>query len=99
MHFNNVWRFYMQMKRSPGKSGSHFNPYSDLFSPNERHYIVTSTLCWGVMVALLFYLANVIGPFLLFNLYGIPYLVSFFMIAKLIKLNKTLYLLEKLNIT
>ncbi|CAI9298033.1 unnamed protein product [Lactuca saligna] len=63
------------LKRSPGKSGSHFNPYSEIFSPNERHYIVTSTICWGVMVGLLFYIANLIGPMLLFNLYGIPYLI------------------------
>ncbi|KAK1426847.1 hypothetical protein QVD17_15527 [Tagetes erecta] len=62
-------------KRSPGKSGSHFNPYSDMFSPNERHYIVTSTLCWTLMVANLIYLSIVIGPTLLFKLYIIPYLI------------------------
>ncbi|KAJ0738075.1 putative fatty acid desaturase domain-containing protein [Helianthus annuus] len=63
------------MKRSPGKSGSHFNPYSELFSPDERHYIVTSTICWGVMVVLLVYLANLVGPLLLLNLYGVPYFI------------------------
>nr|BAF30810.1 omega-3-desaturase [Eustoma grandiflorum] len=26
--------------RSPGKTGSHFNPYSDLFRPNERKQII-----------------------------------------------------------
>ncbi|KAI3526255.1 hypothetical protein L1887_05501 [Cichorium endivia] len=62
-------------QRSPGKSGSHFNPYSDMFTPNERHYIVTSTLCWTLMVVNLVFLSIVIGPTLLFNLYGIPYLI------------------------
>ncbi|KVI03676.1 Fatty acid desaturase, type 1 [Cynara cardunculus var. scolymus] len=62
-------------QRSPGKSGSHFNPYSGMFNPNERHYILTSTLCWALMVANLCYLSIVIGPTLLFNLYGIPYLI------------------------
>lgn len=67
-----------QWQRSPGKSGSHFNPYSDMFTPNERHYIVTSTLCWALMVANLAFLSIIIGPTLLFNLYGIPYLVCLF---------------------
>ncbi|KAD3338501.1 hypothetical protein R6Q59_026732 [Mikania micrantha] len=61
--------------RSPGKYGSHFNPYSDLFAPNERRYIVTSTLCWALMVANLIYLSTIIGPTLLFKLYGIPYFI------------------------
>lgn len=61
--------------RSPGKEGSHFNPYSDLFHPSERKHIVTSTLCWSVMVALLLVLSQSIGPVLLFKLYGIPYLI------------------------
>ncbi|PWA82591.1 omega-3 fatty acid desaturase [Artemisia annua] len=61
--------------RSPGKSGSHFNPYSDMFAPNERRYIVTSTLCWTLMVVNLFFLSTVIGPALLFKLYGIPYVI------------------------
>ncbi|XP_049370143.1 omega-3 fatty acid desaturase, endoplasmic reticulum-like isoform X2 [Solanum verrucosum] len=61
--------------RSPGKKGSHFNPYSDLFQPNERKCVVTSTLCWTLMVALLFYLHTVIGSLQLLKLYGIPYMI------------------------
>lgn len=66
----------MQMKRSPGKSGSHFNPYSDLFQPHERKYIVTSTVCWTIMTIVLFYLCTVFGTLQMLNIYGIPYLVS-----------------------
>lgn len=72
-------KFYtsvMQMKRSPGKSGSHFNPYSDLFQPHERKYVVTSTLCWTVMAALLLYLCTAFGSLQMFKIYGAPYLVS-----------------------
>lgn len=64
------------MRRSPGKKGSHFNPYSDLFQPNERKCVVTSTLCWTLMAALLFYLRNVVGSLQLLKLYGVPYMVS-----------------------
>ncbi|KAK4342542.1 hypothetical protein RND71_038358 [Anisodus tanguticus] len=63
------------MKRSPGKSGSHFNPYSDLFQPNERNYIVTSTVCWTIMAAILVYLCTVFGTLLMFKIYGVPYLI------------------------
>ncbi|CAK9164196.1 unnamed protein product [Ilex paraguariensis] len=61
--------------RSPGKQGSHFNPYSELFLPSERKYIVTSTVCWTMMIALLGYLSNTIGPLQMLKLYGIPYLI------------------------
>nr|XP_025887070.1 omega-3 fatty acid desaturase isoform X2 [Solanum lycopersicum] len=61
--------------RSPGKKGSHFNPYSDLFQPNERKCVVTSTLCWTLMAALLFYLRNVVGSLQLLKLYGVPYMI------------------------
>ncbi|KAI5674985.1 hypothetical protein M9H77_05935 [Catharanthus roseus] len=61
--------------RSPGKRGSHFNPYSDLFQPNERKQIVTSTICWTTMLALLFYFSTIIGPIQILKLYGLPYLI------------------------
>ncbi|KAE8726780.1 Omega-3 fatty acid desaturase [Hibiscus syriacus] len=59
--------------RSPGKSGSHFDPGSDLFGPNERTDIITSTACWAAMVGLLVYLSSAMGPIQLLKLYGIPY--------------------------
>ncbi|KAG9143501.1 hypothetical protein Leryth_016487 [Lithospermum erythrorhizon] len=61
--------------RSPGKSGSHFNPYSDLFQPNERKQVLTSTICWFTMLAFLISLSFVFGPFQLLKIYGIPYLI------------------------
>ncbi|CAO2817065.1 unnamed protein product [Amaranthus hypochondriacus] len=61
--------------RSPGKTGSHFHPDSDLFTPNEKHDIVTSTACWSAMVALLVGLSFVMGPIQLLKLYGIPYVI------------------------
>ncbi|KAE9463589.1 hypothetical protein C3L33_04492, partial [Rhododendron williamsianum] len=38
-----AYPFYL-WKRSPGKKGSHFNPYSDLFAPSERIDVLTSTV-------------------------------------------------------
>lgn len=72
-----VWlSIVMQWERSPGKKGSHFDPNSDLFLPNEKKDIITSTLCWTAMVALLVGLSCVFGPGLIFKLYGVPYLVG-----------------------
>ncbi|KAI5578991.1 hypothetical protein BDE02_08G062400 [Populus trichocarpa] len=59
--------------RSPGKKGSHFHPDSDLFVPNERKDVITSTACWTAMAALLVCLSFVMGPFQVLKLYGIPY--------------------------
>ncbi|XP_030540372.1 omega-3 fatty acid desaturase, chloroplastic-like [Rhodamnia argentea] len=59
--------------RSPGKKGSHYNPNSDLFVPNERKDVITSTACWTAMVAILACLAFVMGPIQLLKLYGVPY--------------------------
>ncbi|GFS33549.1 fatty acid desaturase 8 [Actinidia rufa] len=59
--------------RSPGKTGSHYNPNSDLFVPNERKDVITSTVCWSAMAALLVGLSFVMGPVQLLKLYVIPY--------------------------
>lgn len=40
-------------QRSPGKTGSHFNPKSPLFVPGERNEVLTSTACYAAMAALL----------------------------------------------
>lgn len=72
-----IWSWsQLQWGRSPGKSGSHFDPNSDLFLPNERKDIITSTVCWSAMAALLACLSFVMGPIQVLKLYGIPYLVS-----------------------
>lgn len=62
--------------RSPGKAGSHFDPNSDLFGPNEKNDIITSTTCWFAMAAVLVGLSFVMGPVQLLKLYGIPYLLN-----------------------
>ncbi|KAL0293306.1 UNVERIFIED_CONTAM: Acyl-lipid omega-3 desaturase (cytochrome), endoplasmic reticulum [Sesamum radiatum] len=61
--------------RSPGKSGSHFNPYSALFRADERKLVMTSTICWAAMVAFLFCVSTIIGPLSLLKVYGVPYLI------------------------
>ncbi|KAK2640934.1 hypothetical protein Ddye_022697 [Dipteronia dyeriana] len=61
--------------RSPGKEGSHFNPYSSLFPANERKSVVTSTVCWILMAVFLVCLSFVFGPVQIFKLYGVPYLI------------------------
>lgn len=66
----------MQWGRSPGKTGSHFDPNSDLFVPNERKDVITSTLCWTAMASLLVALAFVMGPVQLLKLYVVPYWVK-----------------------
>jgi omega-3 fatty acid desaturase (delta-15 desaturase) len=65
----------MQFKRSPGKKGSHFNPSSELFQPNEKKDIITSTTSWLAMVGILAGLTFVMGPIQMLKLYAVPYLV------------------------
>ncbi|RZB50920.1 omega-3 fatty acid desaturase, endoplasmic reticulum [Glycine soja] len=69
-----AYPFYL-WSRSPGKEGSHFNPYSNLFSPGERRDVLTSTLCWGIMLSVLLYLSLTMGPLFMLKLYGVPYLI------------------------
>lgn len=66
----------LQWNRSPGKTGSHFEPSSDLFVPSEKKDVITSTVCWTAMAALLVGLSFVIGPIQMLKLYGIPYWVN-----------------------
>ncbi|KAJ4753926.1 Omega-3 fatty acid desaturase [Rhynchospora pubera] len=67
-----AYPFYL-WGRSPGKSGSHFHPSSDLFVPNEKKDIITSTTCYFSMVAILAGLALVMGPLQILKLYVVPY--------------------------
>ncbi|KAL4282438.1 hypothetical protein GQ457_16G009570 [Hibiscus cannabinus] len=61
--------------RSPGKTGSHFNPNSSLFSPQDREHVMTSQACWIAMVVFLVYSSFVFGSAMTFKLYGVPYLI------------------------
>ncbi|RVW84943.1 Omega-3 fatty acid desaturase, chloroplastic [Vitis vinifera] len=67
-----AYPFYL-WSRSPGKTGSHFDPSSDLFVPSERKNVITSTICWTAMAALLVGLSFVMGPIQMLKLYGVPY--------------------------
>ncbi|GKV03613.1 hypothetical protein SLEP1_g15888 [Rubroshorea leprosula] len=59
--------------RSPGKEGSHFSPYSDLFSPKERKLVMISTACWILVTLLLGHLCFLIGTIQILKLYGVPH--------------------------
>ncbi|CAN1303586.1 Omega-3 fatty acid desaturase, chloroplastic [Linum perenne] len=67
-----AYPFYL-WNRSPGKTGSHFDPSSDLFMASEKKDVITSTVCWTAMAALLAGLSFVMGPIQIIKLYGIPY--------------------------
>nr|AVZ47050.1 delta-15 fatty acid desaturase [Paeonia suffruticosa]AXF74721.1 omega-3 fatty acid desaturase [Paeonia ostii]AZB49550.1 fatty acid desaturase 8-1 [Paeonia ostii]QBQ82062.1 omega-3 fatty acid desaturase [Paeonia ostii]UXG17980.1 omega-3 fatty acid desaturase 3 [Paeonia ostii] len=69
-----AYPFYL-FARSPGKKGSHFSPYSDLFSTAEKMDVITSTVCWLLMVALLACLCFVVGLCSMLKIYGVPYLI------------------------
>ncbi|XP_020108581.1 omega-3 fatty acid desaturase, chloroplastic [Ananas comosus] len=61
--------------RSPGKKGSHFHASSDLFLPNEKKDVMTSTVCWTAMAAVLAGLTWIMGPLQMLKLYFVPYLI------------------------
>lgn len=63
-------------RRSPGKTGSHFNPSSSLFTPRERNHVLLSTTCWAAMLAFLACLTFVMGPLWTFKLYIVPYWIK-----------------------
>nr|AAA86690.1 delta-15 lineoyl desaturase [Limnanthes douglasii] len=67
-----AYPFYL-WERSPGKTGSHYHPDSDLFVPSEKKDVITSTICWTTMVGLLIGLSFVMGPIQILKLYVVPY--------------------------
>lgn len=69
-----AYPFYLA-NRSPGKSGSHFHPASDLFQPSESNDVLTSTASWLAMLALLAGLTFLMGPLQMLKLYFLPYWV------------------------
>jgi omega-3 fatty acid desaturase (delta-15 desaturase) len=62
--------------RSPGKSGSHYDPRSDLFDASEWKEVATSTACWATMVAILVALVAQFGFLWVLKLYFIPYIIN-----------------------
>lgn len=70
-----AYPFYL-WNRSPGKQGSHYDPKSSLFAPNEGHLIKTSNKFMLGMVAVLAAATVALGPVAMFNLYFVPYWVG-----------------------
>lgn len=61
--------------RSHNRSGSHFLPSSPIFRPSEKWDVITSTICWGLMVALLGILGLQFGLLFVVKFYLMPYIV------------------------
>ncbi|GBF89180.1 omega-3 fatty acid desaturase [Raphidocelis subcapitata] len=69
-----AYPFYL-LRRSPGKSGSHYDPECDLFVPSERNMVLTSDACLVGMLAVLAACTAKLGVVAMFNLYFVPYWV------------------------
>ncbi|CAM9841939.1 unnamed protein product [Chrysoparadoxa australica] len=70
-----AYPFYLFL-RSPGKSGSHFNPKSDLFLPSEKNEVLTSTASCVAMLAILAGVGAKFGLAFLAKTYLIPYVLN-----------------------
>jgi acyl-lipid omega-3 desaturase len=70
-----VYPLYL-FRRSPEReSGSHFHPDSPLFRPSERKDIMTSTIWWSGMIALLAAGTFTWGFLWLVKFYLVPYII------------------------
>jgi omega-3 fatty acid desaturase (delta-15 desaturase) len=58
--------------RSPGKQGSHFDPKSDLFTPNEGPLVETSNKFQWAFIGFLAGCTAALGPLTMINLYVLP---------------------------
>jgi len=70
-----AYPFYL-MSRSPGKSGSHFDPNCELFSKSEAKLIKTSNKFFAGMLAILAACTYFLGPLAVLKLYVVPYWVN-----------------------
>nr|ACD03846.1 omega-3 fatty acid desaturase [Lobosphaera incisa]AGZ87952.1 plastid omega-3 fatty acid desaturase [Lobosphaera incisa H4301]ART29444.1 omega-3 fatty acid desaturase [Lobosphaera incisa] len=70
-----AYPFYL-WQRSPGKTGSHYDPKCDLFVPQEAPMIRTSNAFMLGMLAILGACTYALGPLAMFNLYFIPYVIN-----------------------
>eukprot|EP00752_Nemacystus_decipiens_P017567 g15742.t1 len=70
-----VYPFYLYL-RSPGKTGSHFNPKSPLFNKSERNDVLTSTACYAAMAALLVAGCFKFGFLFMAKMYIVPYWIN-----------------------
>ena len=67
-----AYPFYL-FKRSPGKTGSHFDPSCDLFQPSERRMVLTSNAFLVAMVGVLAAATAQLGVGAMLALYFVPY--------------------------
>ena len=67
--------FYL-WARSPGKTGSHYDPKCDLFTEAEGPLVLTSNAFMVGMLAVLVASTVALGPLNMFNLYVVPYWVN-----------------------
>uniref|UniRef100_A0A7R9VN38 Fatty acid desaturase domain-containing protein n=1 Tax=Chlamydomonas euryale TaxID=1486919 RepID=A0A7R9VN38_9CHLO len=67
-----AYPFYL-WSRSPGKTGSHYDPSCDLFTPGERNMVLTSNACMIGMLGVLTAATVKLGLASMFNLYFVPY--------------------------
>lgn len=63
------------IRRTWGRTGSHFDPWSELFRPSERRIVATSVACCAVALAAFGVGAVVLGPRVVADYYLCPYLV------------------------
>ncbi|CAN0518406.1 unnamed protein product, partial [Ectocarpus sp. 8 AP-2014] len=59
-----------------GKTGSHFNPKSSLFTPSEKNDVLTSTACYAAMGALLAAGCFKFGFLFMAKIYMVPYWIN-----------------------
>ncbi|GBG67271.1 hypothetical protein CBR_g88560 [Chara braunii] len=69
-----AYPFYLWF-RTPGKTGSHFDPSSDLFLASEEGDVRTSATCYFAMAGLLVALSVKFGIATMLKLYVVPYWV------------------------
>ncbi|MEM7429546.1 MAG: hypothetical protein AAF441_26035, partial [Pseudomonadota bacterium] len=71
-----LWLFpFYLWRRSPRHDGSHFHPGSSLFKAGEKWDVLTSTVWWSGMLALLGWFTYEFGALALLQYYLGPYLI------------------------
>jgi len=82
--YEKLFRFYLPLlaypiylfRRSPSREGgSHFSPNSPLFRSSEKWDVLTSSICWVLMVGFLGWLTYQFGWLFLLKYYLAPYIV------------------------
>lgn len=60
---------------SSGHNESHFLPSNRIFKPSEKNSIITSTICWSLMIVLLAGVGLQFGLWFLVKYYVMPYVI------------------------